>query len=75
MTGSRAVAERFISPRAACSAAPQGRNLAVQNCRLRASSNPPAFDREGAFRSWLLRILIDEASSFLQQAPPQANGL
>jgi DNA-directed RNA polymerase specialized sigma24 family protein len=46
----------------------EGAELAVQNCWLRASRNPPTFDREGAFRSWLLRILIDEASTFLQEA-------
>jgi DNA-directed RNA polymerase specialized sigma24 family protein len=54
---------------------PEGAELAVQNCWLRASRNPPTFDREGAFRSWLLRILIDEASTFLQQAAPRANAL
>lgn len=34
---------------------------AVQKCLLAASRNPPRFDSEGAFRSWLVRILIDEA--------------
>jgi DNA-directed RNA polymerase specialized sigma24 family protein len=43
-----------------------GADLAVWNCWLTASRNPPASDREGAFRSWLLRILIDEASTILQ---------
>jgi DNA-directed RNA polymerase specialized sigma24 family protein len=33
----------------------------VQNCWLTASRNPPRFEHEGAFRSWLLRIVIDEA--------------
>jgi DNA-directed RNA polymerase specialized sigma24 family protein len=37
----------------------EGAEVAIQNCWLRASRNPPTFDREGAFRSWLLRILID----------------
>lgn len=34
---------------------------AVQGCWLAASRNPPLSGREGAFRSWLVRILIDEA--------------
>ena len=35
--------------------------VAIQNCRQVASRNPPHFEYEGAFRSWLVRILIDEA--------------
>jgi DNA-directed RNA polymerase specialized sigma24 family protein len=35
---------------------------AVKNCRRTASCNPPAFTSEGAFKSWLVRILIDEAT-------------
>ena len=35
---------------------------AVKNCRLNASRNPPRFSSEGAFKSWLVRILIDEAT-------------
>jgi DNA-directed RNA polymerase specialized sigma24 family protein len=35
---------------------------AVKNCRLTASRNPPGFSSEGAFKSWLVRILIDEAT-------------
>lgn len=34
---------------------------AIENCWLRASRNPPRFEYEGAFRSWLIRVLIDEA--------------
>lgn len=34
---------------------------AVQKTWLTASQNPPTFPHEGAFRSWLIRILIDEA--------------
>jgi DNA-directed RNA polymerase specialized sigma24 family protein len=34
---------------------------AVRNCLLAASSNAPRFENEGAFRSWLVRVLIDEA--------------
>jgi DNA-directed RNA polymerase specialized sigma24 family protein len=39
---------------------------AVQNCRLIASRNPRRFEREGAFRGWLVRILIDEALLILE---------
>jgi DNA-directed RNA polymerase specialized sigma24 family protein len=35
---------------------------AVKNCRLTASRNLPGFSSEGAFKSWLVRILIDEAT-------------
>jgi DNA-directed RNA polymerase specialized sigma24 family protein len=35
--------------------------VAIQNCHRAASRNPPHFEYEGAFRSWLVRILIDEA--------------
>jgi DNA-directed RNA polymerase specialized sigma24 family protein len=40
---------------------------AVKNCRLTASCNPPRFTSEGAFKSWLVRILIDEATLLLRQ--------
>src|ERR1700735_3244971 len=40
---------------------------AVRNCRAAASRNPPNFESEGAFRSWLARILIDEALAFLRR--------
>jgi DNA-directed RNA polymerase specialized sigma24 family protein len=40
---------------------------AVKNCRLTASCNPPAFSTEGAFKSWLVRILIDEATLLLRK--------
>jgi DNA-directed RNA polymerase specialized sigma24 family protein len=39
---------------------------AVRNCRLTASRNPPGFSSEGAFKSWLVRILIDEATQLLR---------
>ena len=39
----------------------EGAEEAIENCRFTTSQNPPHFDHEGAFRSWLLRILIDEA--------------
>jgi DNA-directed RNA polymerase specialized sigma24 family protein len=38
---------------------------AVRNCFLAASCNPPQFENEGAFRSWLVRVLIDEALAIL----------
>jgi DNA-directed RNA polymerase specialized sigma24 family protein len=34
---------------------------AVQRCLSIASCNPPKLLNEGAFRSWLFRILLDEA--------------
>jgi DNA-directed RNA polymerase specialized sigma24 family protein len=40
---------------------------AVRNCKAAASRNPPSFESEGAFRSWLMRILIDEAVALLHQ--------
>jgi DNA-directed RNA polymerase specialized sigma24 family protein len=40
---------------------------AVRNCRIMASRNPPRFEYEGAFRSWLVRVLIDEALAILHQ--------
>jgi DNA-directed RNA polymerase specialized sigma24 family protein len=40
--------------------------VAVNNCHRTASRNPPAFSNEGAFRSWLVRILIDEATLLLR---------
>ncbi len=44
-----------------------GADEAVRNCLLRASCDPPVFGSEGAFRSWLIRILIDEALLVLQE--------
>ncbi|HTC76345.1 MAG TPA: hypothetical protein VK684_12270 [Edaphobacter sp.] len=40
---------------------------AVKNCHLTASRNPPRFQNEGAFKSWLVRILIDEATLLLRR--------
>lgn len=40
---------------------------AVRNCRAAASRNPPSFESEGAFRSWLARILIDETCALLRR--------
>jgi DNA-directed RNA polymerase specialized sigma24 family protein len=41
--------------------------LAIENCWLSASQNAPRFDREGAFRSWLMRVLVTEALAILHQ--------
>jgi DNA-directed RNA polymerase specialized sigma24 family protein len=38
---------------------------AVENCHLKASRNPPLFETDGAFGSWVLRLLIGEALSIL----------
>src|ERR1700738_2769696 len=40
---------------------------AVKNCRVTASRNPPRFSSEGAFTSWFVRILIDEATLLLRR--------
>src|SRR5262249_43575827 len=40
---------------------------ALENCRRTASRNPPKFDYEGAFRSWLARVLIHEALAILRR--------
>jgi len=40
---------------------------AIENCWLTASRNPPRFEYEGAFRSWLVRVLIDEALAILRK--------
>jgi DNA-directed RNA polymerase specialized sigma24 family protein len=41
---------------------------AMRNCYATASRNPPKFRSEGAFRCWLIRILIDEALLILRQS-------
>jgi len=40
---------------------------AVRNCLSAAVDCAPRFDHEGAFRSWLARILIDEALLILHK--------
>lgn len=42
-------------------------DLAVENCYSTAFRARLSFDREGAFRSWLLRVLIDEALVILRR--------
>jgi DNA-directed RNA polymerase specialized sigma24 family protein len=46
---------------------PERADDVVENCRITASQNPPTFEYEGAFRSWLVRILIDEALVIVRQ--------
>src|SRR5262249_9312514 len=41
--------------------------LAIKNCWLSASRNPPRLEHEGAFRSWLVRGLIVEALAILRE--------
>jgi hypothetical protein len=41
---------------------------AVNNCRYTASRNLEFFDDEGAFRSWLVRILFDQAVMLLAKS-------
>jgi RNA polymerase sigma-70 factor, ECF subfamily len=49
---------------------------AVQNCLLLAYSKLEEFKHAGAFRSWLVRILINEAVSILRKRRnPLTNGL
>ncbi len=38
---------------------------AVRNCHRTASRDCPQFQNDGAFKSWLVRILIDEATLLL----------
>ena len=46
---------------------------AVKECFKTASRNPPVLTNEGAFRSWILRIVIDEAMLILSQKSNGAN--
>jgi DNA-directed RNA polymerase specialized sigma24 family protein len=45
----------------------RGPENALENTWRTASRNPPKFDYEGAFRSWLARVLIYEALSILRK--------
>ena len=61
----------FIACRVLCD---EGKALvAIQNCRQAASRNPPHFEYEGAFRSWLVRVLIDEALAILRESYAERN--
>lgn len=44
---------------------PDKADIAVDNCLLAAIRHVRAFDCEGAFRSWLVRLAIDEALAIL----------
>jgi DNA-directed RNA polymerase specialized sigma24 family protein len=46
---------------------PEQLDEVVKNCRITASRIPPTFECEGAFRSWLVRVLIDEALAIVRQ--------
>ena len=45
---------------------PERAHDAIEGCWLTASRNPPRFEYEGAFRRWLVRVLIDEALAILR---------
>ena len=45
----------------------RGAENVLENCWRTASRNPPKFDYEGAFRSWLARVLIHEALAILRR--------
>jgi len=47
--------------------------IAVRNCWRTASRKPPPFEYEGAFRSWLVRVLIDEALAILRESQGEKN--
>jgi len=51
----------------------QDAEYAVQNCLLAVSNNVPQFEYEGAFRSWLVRVLMDEASLILHKKRARSN--
>ncbi len=55
----------FLARRVLCGH--DGAEEAVRNCYFAASHHPPRFESEGAFRCWLLRVLIDEALLVLRQ--------
>ena len=43
---------------------------AIGSCWRKASRHPQRFEYEGEFRSWLLRVLIDEALVLLRESMP-----
>jgi hypothetical protein len=56
----------FIACRVLCDK--KRAQIAIRNCWQAASRNPPRFEFEGAFRSWLVRVLIDEALAILHES-------
>jgi DNA-directed RNA polymerase specialized sigma24 family protein len=53
---------------------PERADDAIENCWRRASRNPPQFQYQGAFRSWLVRVLIDEALDIFRENARSAQG-
>jgi hypothetical protein len=49
-------------------------DIAVENCLLAAFRDVRAFECEGAFRSWLVRSVIDEALAIIQGRPIPGHG-
>jgi len=47
---------------------PEQAEKAVENCWHAASPHPPHFKYEGEFRSWFLRVLIDEALALCRES-------
>lgn len=43
---------------------------AIGSCWRKASRHPQRFEQEGEFRSWLLRVVIDEALVLLRESVP-----
>ena len=41
--------------------------IAIRNCWRTAFCSPPHLEYEGAFRSWLVRVLIDEALAVVRE--------
>ena len=60
----------FVACRILCH--PKEAEDAVQHCFLAASVNVPRFNVEGGFRSWLVRVLIDEAVVILRKRNNQS---
>ena len=53
---------------------PERADDAVDNCWLTASRSPTQFKYESEFRSWLLRVLIDEALDILRDNQGSSRG-
>ena len=51
---------------------PEQADDAIESCWLMASRNPPRFEYEGAFRGWLVRVLIDQALVLLRDKERRA---
>jgi DNA-directed RNA polymerase specialized sigma24 family protein len=56
----------FIARRVLCDK--KRAQIAIHNCWQTASRNPPRFQYEGAFRSWLVRVLINQALTILRES-------